>query len=438
VNFRLATLAALCLGLCACGGGSGHSPRHDTAPSPGPHRFRPPTEVDVYSSLPLHGPLSGEAQAIEAGIRVALSEVGSRAGLLRINYTPLDDSTAASHGWNSDRTLANAMRAASDRKAVYYIGELDSAASEFSIPVLNQAGIAQVSPANTYIGLTQQISQAPGATRPGEPDHFYPDPKARNFLRIIPADNVQAAAAIQALKNGGCKHIAIAYDNTQYGSSLAALLHATAQHLYGFAVTSPTKIDASQSTLRTYAEQLRTEGADCLTFAGVVSAAAIDLVKEVHLVLPTMRILGTDGVCSGAWTNPRLGGVSPADDPFMYCTRPVLPLKSYPGGTAFLSLYQSLYGLHADPNPYAIFGYEAMQLALDTIAELGIDGANRGAVRDTLFATRDRPSILGTYGFTSSGDTTLTSYGLYMVGPGGDPKFDKSMNPPRCLGLPCE
>ena len=35
--------------------------------------------------------------------------------------------------------------------------------------------------------------------------------------------------------------------------------------------------------------------------------------------------------------------------------------------------------------------------------------------------------MLGTYSIDENGDTTLTDYGLYVVGPDGNPKFDKAI-----------
>ena len=56
--------------------------------------------------------------------RRAAEPAGSRS-----NYTSLDDSTAAAGRWDPRRTAANARRAATDPRAVYYIGEFDSGAS---------------------------------------------------------------------------------------------------------------------------------------------------------------------------------------------------------------------------------------------------------------------------------------------------------------------
>ena len=136
-----------------------------------------------------------------------------------MKYTSLDDSTARRASGIRAQTAANARKAASDSKAVYYIGEFNSGASEVSIPILNNAGIPQVSPANTYVGLT---TNEPGSA-PGEPDKYYPT-GTRTYLRIVPRDSIQAAADLMAMKAAGCTKVAVANDKEAYGAGLAALL----------------------------------------------------------------------------------------------------------------------------------------------------------------------------------------------------------------------
>ena len=136
-----------------------------------------------------------------------------------MNYQSLDDSTAAAGKWDPGQTAANARKVATDPKAVYYIGEFNSGASEVSIPILNQGGIPQVSPANTYVGLTTNL---PGSA-PGEPQKYYPT-GVRTYLRIVPIDSIQAAADLIAMKQAGCTKVAIANDKEAYGAGLATLL----------------------------------------------------------------------------------------------------------------------------------------------------------------------------------------------------------------------
>ena len=101
---------------------------------------------------------------------------------------------------NTGQTTANARKVATDSKAVYYIGEFNSGASEVSVPILNQAGMPQVSPGNTYVGLTDW--PLPGSA-PGEPQKYYPT-GTRTYLRIVPIDSIQAAADLMAMKEAGC------------------------------------------------------------------------------------------------------------------------------------------------------------------------------------------------------------------------------------------
>ena len=143
----------------------------------------------------------------------------TRRASFTVKYTALDDSTAAAGKWDPTQTAANARQAATDPKAVYYIGEFNSGASEVSIPILNQAGLAQVSPANTYVGLTTNL---PGSAA-GEPQKYYPT-GTRNYLRIVPIDSIQAASDLMAMKQAGCTKVAVANDKEAYGAGLATLL----------------------------------------------------------------------------------------------------------------------------------------------------------------------------------------------------------------------
>src|SRR5207247_1273412 len=112
--------------------------------------------IDIYSSLPLQGAVNVQTIHVVNGIKLALAEAGGKAGQFTVNYTSLDDSTATSAATTCDvnQSEANARKAATDSKAVLYIGEFNSGCSKVTIPILNQAGIPQISPANTYVGLT--------------------------------------------------------------------------------------------------------------------------------------------------------------------------------------------------------------------------------------------------------------------------------------------
>ena len=79
-----------------------------------------------------------------------------------------------------------------------------------------------------------------------------------------------------------------------------------------------------------------------------------------------------------------------------------------------------------NPNPYAVYGYEAMDLILDTCDRLGPDCGDRQKLIDALYDTKGRESVLGTYDIDENGDTTLTDYGVYRV-KDGELVFDETI-----------
>ena len=413
----IAALAAVALAAAACS----NSPSSNRLTS-----SRGGDTIDIYSSLPLQGASTAQTSPMVNGIKLALDQAGGKAGRWTVNYQSLDDSTAAAGKWDPGQTAANARKAASDPKAVYYIGEFNSGASEVSIPILNQAGIPQVSPANTYVGLTTNL---PGSA-PGEPQKYYPT-GVRTYLRIVPIDSIQAAADLMAMKKAGCTKVAVANDKEAYGAGLATLLELE-KRSYGVTITSNTGIDPTAPNFRSYASTISGQGADCFFFAGIVSNGAVQITKDVHSAIPTAKVFGGDGVCTDSYTSAAKGGVPASLYPLTECTVATQDLAAYPGGKAFLASYKAKYGT-SNPDPYAIYGYEAMKLGLDTIKKLGAQGNNKSAVLKALFSITARQSVLGTYGFNKDGDTTLKSYGLYKVGSNGEPVFSKTLTPTQTV-----
>ena len=285
---------------------------------------------------------------------------------------------------------------------------------------------SQVSPANTYVGLTTNL---PGSA-PGEPTKYYPTGK-RTYLRIVPIDSIQAAADLMAMKQAGCAKVAVANDKEAYGAGLAQLLELE-KGFYGVTISSNTGIDPTAPNFRSYASTVAGQGADCFFFAGIVSNGAVQITKDVHAAVPKAKIFGGDGVCTDSYTNATKGGVPAAIYPLLQCTVATQDLAAYPGGRDFLSAYKAKYGV-SSPDPYAIYGYEVMKLGLDTVKSLGAKGNNKADVVKALFAITARQSVLGTYGFDKNGDTTLKSYGLYKVASNGEPVFFKTLTPTQTV-----
>src|SRR3954451_21816362 len=252
--------AALALGVAACGssdnGGSSSS-------SGGGGGGKSVTE---YSSVPLQGASRASTADLVNGAKLALEQAGGKAGDITVKYQSLDDSTAQAGNWTPEATSANARKAAQDKSTAAYIGEFNSGASAVSIPILNEAGVPQISPANTAVGLT---TNKPGAT-PGEPDKYYPT-GTRTYARIVPIDTIQGAALVTLMKQEGCTKVAEVNDKQVYGQGLGKNVEIAAKDSGGLQVVMDDGIDKNSANFRSVAQKAKGLGADCFVFAGVTA-----------------------------------------------------------------------------------------------------------------------------------------------------------------------
>jgi branched-chain amino acid transport system substrate-binding protein len=406
-------LGAFALGMTACGddddddGGGGDSGGGGES-------------VNVYSSLPLQGASRPQTTAMVEGIKLALEENGGKAGETTVKYTSLDDSTAQAGTWTPEATQANAQKVAQDDSAVAYLGEFNSGGSAVSIPILNEVPIAQISPANTAVGLT---SDEPGATK-GEPDKYYPTGE-RHYLRIVPKDTIQGAALATIMKKDGCTSVYILNDKEVYGAGLASNIESSAKE-QGLEVAANEGIDPKAPNFRSQASTIKSAGADCFVFSGITANGAVQLYKDVSAAVPDAKLYGPDGVAESGFADPKEGGI-PADvaNKVKLTVATLSPDEYPPEGQKFFDDFEAKYG-ETNPDPYAIYGYEAMKLVLDTCEQLGPDCSDKQAMIDALFQTKGRESVLGTYDIDENGDTTLTDYGVYSV-KDGELIFDQTV-----------
>jgi branched-chain amino acid transport system substrate-binding protein len=406
--------SALAIGAC------GSSKKHTSSTTGGAAGPSGANVIDIDSTFPLQGAVTAQTFPEVNGMKLALAQAGGKAGKWTVHFNSLDDATAQAGGFDLNQCQANARQAATDPKAVILIGPQNSSCAKVQIPITNQADLAQVSTANTYVGLT---TNAAGSVS-GEPGIYYPTGK-RTFLRLVPTDSIQGPAGLGAMKADGCTRIAVANDKTTYGAGLATQLELN-KAKYGLTLTSNTALDPAAPNYRAYAQTIKAQGANCV-YTSFNPPGEVELIKDINAALPKAKIYGGDGVCTASVTNPSQHGIPASLAPLFKCTVATQGLKAYPGGiNPFLPAYKAKYGV-SNPDPYAIYGYEAMKLALNTIAGLGPKGNQRAAVVAALFAIKARHSVLGTYGFDKNGDTTLRSYGLYKVGKDGNTQFVKTI-----------
>ena len=115
-------------------------------------------------------------------------------------------------------TATNAKTAAQDTSTIAYLGDYNSAATAVSLPLINAAGILQVSPASPYVGLTSSLDAGQD-----EPERFYPSGQ-RTFGRLQPGDPVQAAAQVQLMRSLGVHSVYVLDDQDPFEMPLATIV----------------------------------------------------------------------------------------------------------------------------------------------------------------------------------------------------------------------
>jgi branched-chain amino acid transport system substrate-binding protein len=380
--------------------------------------------LTIYSSLPLQGTSKGQSEAVINGEKLALKEAGSKVGKFKINYVSLDDSTAQNPGTADEgQTAQNARKAVQDEQTIFYLGEFNSGGTKVSLPILNKANIPQISPSNTYVGLT---TDDPGS-EPGEPDKYYPTGK-RTYARIVPTDTIQGAALATIMKEDGCKSVNIFNDKTTYGAGLATNVESAAKAV-GVKVEGNDGTDKNAPNYRSLAAKIT---ADCFVGSGVTGENYVQVFKDVAAACPDCKLYGPDGVAEAAFSDPKEGGI-PADVgartkvTVATLSPEEFEKKGISEAVKFFDDFKAEYGVD-QPDPYSIYGYETMKLALDTLTAVGDKANDREAVRNQLLTkTKGREGALGTYDIDENGDTTLTDYGLYDI-KGGQLEFVKAIN----------
>jgi branched-chain amino acid transport system substrate-binding protein len=404
-------VGALAMGVGACGGDDDDGGGGGGGEGGG-------KTLTVYSSLPLQGASRPQTTAMVNGIKLALEQAGNKAGDFTVKYESLDDSTAQAGSWTPEATQANARKVAQDDSAGMYIGEFNSGASAVSIPILNEAGVAQLSPANTAVGLT---SDEPGAA-PGEPEKYYPSGQ-RTYARIVPKDTIQGAALATVMKEDGCTNVQLTNDKEVYGAGLARNIESAAE-AQGLKIISNEAIDKNQPNYRALASKANGAGADCFLYSGITANNAVQLYKDFSATIPDAKLYGPDGVAESGFADPKEGGIPNDVASKVKVTVATLSPDEYPPeGQEFFDQFEKKYG-EPNPDPYSIYGYEAMRLALDAIQRSGT--GEKADIVKALFDTKDRQSVLGTYSIDENGDTTLTDYGVYTI-KGGELEFDSTV-----------
>jgi branched-chain amino acid transport system substrate-binding protein len=354
-------------------------------------------DVLIASDFPLQGSSRTQTTQIVEAIRVLLEESNYKAGDHNVAFQSCDDSTAQAGKWDSGKCSTNAQAYAGNEKVVGVIGTFNSGCAAIVIPVLNQApggGVAMISPANTYVCLTEGGPGCDGT----EPDKYYPS-GSRNYARVVAHDAYQGAAVAEFAQEQGVKSVYILNDKEAYGLGVATNFRNAAESV-GIKVAGFEAWDPKASSYEALFRKIGGTDADAVFLGGLIDENGAQVIKDKVAVLGPndgeVKLFAPDG-----FTTQQTIDEAPEAAQGMFMSVAGVPIDQFegPGAEFAEKLKPRIGGTPVDP--YAIYGAQAAQVMIDAIA--ASDGS-RADVIAKLFEAEVTDGYLGSFEINDTGD----------------------------------
>jgi branched-chain amino acid transport system substrate-binding protein len=422
MNFRkvsaLASVSILAFAACST---PGTTAAPSAAGSPGGSQVtassaQPPGDTSkgtavIAIELPQQGSEKAASDPIINGIKLAVKQAGGAAGGYKLDIPQsaiYDDALNGAHDPQTGAT--NMSKVVADEATVAVIGPLNSSVAAAQIPISNEAGLLQCSPANTNPDLTKGKPAADLRTKPN------------NYIRVVTTDDVQGPAAAQYIYDVlGKKSVYVIDDTETFGKGVADAFDAEFKKRGGTVV----KHDAAPKTTQDYVSIMTAAKAlnpESIYFGGVTATGgARILLAAAQAGLGDVPYVGPDGINDGSGeTKDSFLNLAGAQAKNSYST--LAGIGDFPGKAQFDTDYKAEYGI--DATGYAGQGYGCAQVVIDAIGRAGATAADAAAMREAVRAAGTDTSvtyktILGDITFDENGDTSQKIVSIYSFDQAG-------------------
>lgn len=366
------------------------------------------TLVRVGITLPLSGSGLASSGPIRDAVELALAEAAIPG--VRLEAVVLDHAVNGLH--NPQQGARDMTAFIADPAVLAVVGPFNSTVAQAQIPLSNEAGLLQCSPANTAPGLTK--GEDGRRLRAAAPDRI-------NYIRVQATDDVQGPAmAGYGMGTLGLSRVAIVDDTETYGKGIADQFEGAWLALGG-EVVGHQGVAAGASDYLAILTGFAALQPDSLYFGGVTSTGAPLLRRQmVQAGLGGIPFLVAEGVSDGS------GEVA---DSYIALTGEAAAgtwtsqsaLHDYPGREALAASVEAAYG--TEPAAYTASAYACAQVILRAIGDAAAAGTlTRDAVRaagtdpDATFDT-----VIGPIGFDAVGDIEQQVVSFYRTDLAIDP-----------------
>jgi len=364
-------------------------------------------EALIISDLPMRGDSAVRSEQQVEAIRIVLEQNDWQAGGEPVAFQACDDTIEKTELWDPATCRSNAEAYAGDDRVLGVIGTYNSGCAAEQIPILNEAGVAMVSPGNTAVCLTQPSETCEDY----DPDSLYGEGE-RNYARVVPNDAFQGAALVEFAREQGAKKPFVLYAADDPTSTGQASTFRNAAEQVGLEVAGYETWDPEANDYVKLFQQVLESGADAVVLAGLTDQNGGKVIDEkVFIVGPNDKIplLAFDGFTQQATIEE---AAESSEGMFASITGRAPEELSGAGQELVSELEARISG--SDPvELYAPYAGEAAQILLDAIAEAG---GERAEVPAALLATERSGGILGSYEIEDTGDPSVGPVTIFEAG----------------------
>lgn len=369
--------------------------------------------LTIGTSVPLSSGLKQLADGINKSVELAVALANQKHLVPNVTFKvrELDDTVGTNY--SPDKDAANARTLAADSSVIGQVGPLNSAAAEASMPVYNNNSLAQISPANTLVLLTDaaNLSKFQPATAQGK--------GPRTYFRTAVNDARQGLGGARFAANvAHFKSVYVTDNKDAYGVGLAQQFKMGAQKL-GMKVTGSGELEPNQPQMgaRALAQVIKNNtggNVDLVYFGGEygTSGGAEFLASALRkLGMMHTTFMGGDGIYAPDFVK----SATPAVANGAYATSVGYP-PTY--DKAFVKAFNKQFPGVAIQG-YNTASFDAANAILQGTANAIKNGtfklgmmsgsglkANRQAVDKAIAAIHNYPGATGPLGFDKNGDTS--------------------------------
>ncbi len=360
--------------------------------------------IKIVTSWPLQGPMLPEGLGMKKAVDLAVEHYGGVVAGYCIKVENMDDASPVTGSWDGTIEAENAQKAVADKDVMVYLATYNSGAAKISMPITNKAGLVQITPANTYPGLTK-----PGFG-PGEPDIYRPTGKV-NYFRAHPADDIQGAAGAAWAKCLGFKKVYVLDDRQLYGKGIADVFEKKARAI-GLQVAGHDGVESVDIDFRALLTKVKASGADLVYGGFVVDSGGIQVVQQMKALglFPKTKFMGPDGLYAQGFIDQATPG---AVNDNAYITFAALPPDQLPTevGKRLYRDYVAKY--KEEPIGWATYAYQAAIVALEAIKKAGVK--DRAKILEAVRNTKNFEGITGKFSFDANGDTDRSDMVGFLI-----------------------